>query len=69
MLTHDCFFPSPSVTQVDHCITTCFADITKWMTAKNFKLNPDETELHFFPVKSSPTLELTISIDNTLVSP
>ena len=60
-------FP-PSATQVEHRITACLADISQWMSANHLKLNPDKTELLFFPAKSSPSRDLTISIDNNLVT-
>ena len=60
-------FP-PSDTQVKERITACLADISQWMTAHHLKLNPDKTELLFFPGKACLTQELTISIDNALVT-
>ena len=60
-------FP-PSATQVEERIAACLADISQWMSNHHLKLNQDKTELLFFPAKSSPTRELTISVDNTLVS-
>ena len=60
-------FP-PSATQVEERITACLADISQWMSSNHLKLNPDKTELLFFPAKSSPLRELTISIDNASVT-
>ena len=60
-------FP-PSATQVEERIAACLADISQWMSAHHLKLNPDKTELLFFPAKSCPMQDLTISIDNALVT-
>ena len=60
-------FP-PSATQVEERIAACLTDISQWMSAHHLKLNPDKTELLFFPAKSSPMRDLTISIDNALVT-
>ena len=59
---------SPSATHVEERITACLADISQWMTSNHLKLNPDKTELLFFPAKSSPLQELTISVDNAMVT-
>ena len=41
-------FP-PSATQVEERIAACLADISQWMSNHHLKLNPDKTELLFFP--------------------
>ena len=55
-------------TQVEECNAACLADISQWMSAHHLKLKPDKTALLFFPAKSSPMRDLTISIDNALVT-
>ena len=50
-------FP-PSATQVEERITACITDISLWMIAHHLKLNPDKTELLFFPAKSCPMQDL-----------
>ena len=49
-------------------IAACLTDISEWMSAHHLKLNPDKTELLFFPTKSCPMRNLTIPIDNALVT-
>ena len=60
-------FP-PSATLVEERITACLADISQWMSSNHLRLNPDKTELLFFPAKSCPMQELTISIDNVSIT-
>ncbi|MCJ8746228.1 hypothetical protein PDJAM_G00139370 [Pangasius djambal] len=61
-------FP-PSDTHVSARISACLADISSWMTAHQLKLNPSKTELLFIPGDSSPSQDLAISLDNSLISP
>ena len=60
-------FP-PSATQVEERISACLADISEWMASNHLKLNPDKTELLFFPAKSSPIRELSVTVDNASVT-
>ncbi|KAK5920741.1 hypothetical protein CgunFtcFv8_024517 [Champsocephalus gunnari] len=62
------FFPC-SQTQVVARISACRADISQWMSAHQLKLNLDKTELLFLPGKDCPTLDLTINIGTSIVSP
>ncbi|MCI4375953.1 hypothetical protein PGIGA_G00115620 [Pangasianodon gigas] len=61
-------FP-PSDTHVSAQISACLADISSWMAAHQLKLNPTKTELLFIPGDSSPSQDLAISLDNSLISP
>uniref|UniRef100_A0A674DUK9 Reverse transcriptase domain-containing protein n=1 Tax=Salmo trutta TaxID=8032 RepID=A0A674DUK9_SALTR len=60
-------FP-PSDNQVANRISACLADISVWMTAHHLKLNLGKTELLFLPGKDCPFHDLTITVDNSLVS-
>ena len=50
-------------------ISACLADISQWMSAHHLKLNLDKTELLFLPGKECPTVDLTINIGPSVVSP
>lgn len=70
LLTHNTqltFSLPPSDTLVQR-ISACLVDISSWMAAHHLKLHPDKTEVIFFPRKSSLFQDLTITIDNTVVS-
>ena len=60
-------FP-PTDTQVESRIANCLADISKWMAAHHLKLNLDKTELLFIPGKRCPHRDLSITIENTVVT-
>ena len=44
-------------------------DISEWMATHHLKLNLDKTELVFLPGKGCPHRDLSITIENTVVSP
>ena len=48
-------------------ISACLADISAWMSAHHLKLG--KTELLFPPGKACPLQDLSITIDNSTVSP
>ncbi|XP_071063220.1 uncharacterized protein, partial [Pseudochaenichthys georgianus] len=50
-------------------ISACLADISQWMSDHHLKLNLDKTEVLFLPGKDCPTLDLTINIGTSVVSP
>ncbi|KAK1792541.1 hypothetical protein P4O66_012475, partial [Electrophorus voltai] len=54
---------------VSRRISACLTDIVYWMTAHNLKLNPSKTELLFIPDTPNPYHDLTVSFENSLVSP
>ena len=60
-------FP-PDDTQVKSRIANCLADISKWMASHHLKLNLDKTELLFIPGKRCPHRDLSITIENTVVT-
>ncbi|MCJ8738156.1 hypothetical protein PDJAM_G00032410 [Pangasius djambal] len=67
-----CFLPGRTVisdTHVSAQISACLEDISSWMTANQLKVNPTKTELLFIPGDSSPSQDLAISLDNSLISP
>ncbi|KAK1791179.1 hypothetical protein P4O66_013142, partial [Electrophorus voltai] len=55
--------------QVSRRISACLTDIASWMTAHHLKLNPSKTELLFIPGPPNPHHDLTVSFENSLVSP
>jgi hypothetical protein len=57
----------PSDTQVATCISACLADISAWMSDHHLKLN--KTELLYLLGKACPLHDLSISVDNSTVSP
>ncbi|KAJ8414324.1 hypothetical protein AAFF_G00051940 [Aldrovandia affinis] len=61
-------FP-PSDTQVPARISACLADISAWMSTHHLKLNLGKTELLFFPAKGSPTIDASITVEGSIVSP
>ncbi|KAK9535963.1 hypothetical protein VZT92_005791 [Zoarces viviparus] len=61
-------FP-PGDTQVESRIAACLADISKWMTTHQLKLNLDKTELLFLPGKGCPHRDVSNTIDDTVVMP
>ncbi|KAK1798200.1 hypothetical protein P4O66_000693 [Electrophorus voltai] len=61
-------FP-PSDTQVSIRILASLTDIASWMTAHHLKLSPSKTELLFIPGTPNPYHDLTVSFENSLVSP
>lgn len=61
------FFP-PLDTQVGKSILAFLAAISVWTAAHHLKVNPDKTELHIIPRRSSLFKDLTITVDNTGVS-
>ncbi|KAK3517526.1 hypothetical protein QTP70_012612 [Hemibagrus guttatus] len=61
-------FP-PSDTTASARISACLADISSWMTAHQLKLNPSKTELLIIPGDPSPAQDLTISLNNSMISP
>ena len=60
-------FP-PADTQVEARISNCLADISKWMAAHHLKLNLDKTEVLFIPGKRCHHRDLSITIENTVVT-
>ena len=60
-------FP-PADTQIESRIANCLSDISNWMAAHHLKLNLGKTELLFIPGKCCPHRDLTITIDNTVVT-
>ena len=61
-------FPQ-SETQVAARISACLTDISLWMSAHHLKINLEKTELLFLPGKGSPTHDLTINFDNSVLTP
>ena len=61
-------FPQ-SETQVAVRISAWLTDIFQWMSAHHLKINLDKTELLFLPGKDSPTHDLTINFDNSVLAP
>ncbi|XP_062422208.1 LOW QUALITY PROTEIN: uncharacterized protein LOC134132996 [Pungitius pungitius] len=61
-------FPD-SDTQVAARISACLTDISQWMTAHHLKINPDKTELLYFPGKTSPTQDLTVNFGDSVLTP
>ncbi|XP_030645138.1 uncharacterized protein LOC115825445, partial [Chanos chanos] len=55
--------------QVQPRIAACLADIASWMSANHLKLNPEKTELLFFPAKNSPAIDTRITIEGSAVFP
>ncbi|KAJ8346448.1 hypothetical protein SKAU_G00278490 [Synaphobranchus kaupii] len=53
---------------VKESISACLADISVWMSSHHLKLNLDKTELLFMPYKTSPLLDLSITINGTTVT-
>ena len=60
-------FP-PTDTQVSARISACLTDISTWMTTNHLKLNLGKTELLYLPAKSSPMVDLSITVENAVVS-
>ncbi|XP_058477750.1 uncharacterized protein LOC131448934, partial [Solea solea] len=60
---------SSSDTHVAERISACLTDISQWMSDHHLKLNLDKTEFLFLPGKGSPTTDLTITLDNSVVTP
>ena len=60
-------FP-PSATQINEKISACLADISSWMARYHLKLNLDKTEQLYIPNKTSPLLELSVTVDGTTVT-
>ena len=61
-------FPQ-SETQGTARISACLTDISPCMSAHHLKISLDKTELFFLPGKDSPTHDLTITSDNSLLAP
>ncbi|XP_076854565.1 uncharacterized protein LOC143509593 [Brachyhypopomus gauderio] len=61
-------FP-PSDTQVSARISACLKDIASWMAAHHLKLNPSKTEMLYIPARASPHRDLSISFENTVITP
>ena len=59
----------PSDTQEVTHIFGCLADISTWMSAHHLKLNLDKTELLFLLGKACPLQDLSITVDNSTMSP
>ncbi|CDQ83873.1 unnamed protein product [Oncorhynchus mykiss] len=55
--------------QVATHISACLADISTWMWAHHLSLNLNKTELIFLPGKACPLKDLSITVDNSTVSP
>ena len=60
-------FPQTEI-QVAARISACLTDISQWMSAHHLKINLDKTELLFLPGKASPTQDLTINFDNSVLT-
>ncbi|KAJ8364809.1 hypothetical protein SKAU_G00136400 [Synaphobranchus kaupii] len=58
----------PSAPQVKERISACLADISEWMSSHHLKFNLDKTKLLFMPYKTSPLLDLSITVDGTMVT-
>ncbi|KAJ8371605.1 hypothetical protein AAFF_G00306910, partial [Aldrovandia affinis] len=50
-------------------ISACLADISAWMSTHHLKLNLGKRELLFFPAKGSPTIDASITVEGSIVSP
>uniref|UniRef100_A0A3B1KDT3 Reverse transcriptase domain-containing protein n=1 Tax=Astyanax mexicanus TaxID=7994 RepID=A0A3B1KDT3_ASTMX len=61
-------FP-PSDTQVSSRISACLSDVSMWMSSHHLKLNPSKTDLLFIPGTTSLHNNISISFDNSLVTP
>ena len=61
-------FPQ-SETLVAAQISAYLTDVSRWMSAHPLKINLDKTELLLLPGKDSPTHDLTIPFDNSVVAP
>ena len=49
-------------------LKTQVADISQWMLTHHLKLNLDKAELLFLPGKASPIHNLSINMENSVVS-
>ena len=58
-----------SGTQGAASIPACLADISTWISAHHLKLNLDKTVPLFLPGKACPLQDLSITVDNSTVSP
>ncbi|XP_061103497.1 uncharacterized protein LOC133132217, partial [Conger conger] len=54
--------------QVTSRISACLADISAWMTSHHLKLNLAKTELLYIPAKSSPSIDLSLTVEDFVVS-
>ena len=61
-------FP-PTDTQAPACISACLSDISSWMSTNHLRLNLAKTELLYLPAKYSPLADLSITIENVVVTP
>ncbi|KAG5835284.1 hypothetical protein ANANG_G00271920, partial [Anguilla anguilla] len=60
--------PSRLPGRVPARISACLRDIQSWMDNHHLKLNPGKTELIFIPALSSPLLDFSISLGDTVVT-
>ncbi|XP_061107205.1 uncharacterized protein LOC133134804 [Conger conger] len=60
------FLSFPPDTQVTTHL--CLLDISAWMTPHHLKLNLAKTELLYIPAKSSPTIDLSLTVEDFVVS-
>ena len=63
------FPPSLFNTQVAMCISECLADISAWTAAPHLKFSLSKTELLFIPVKDSPHMDLSVTVEDAMLSP
>ncbi|XP_049319645.1 uncharacterized protein LOC111194633 [Astyanax mexicanus] len=56
-------------TEVSSRISACLNDVSMWMSSHHLKLNPSKTDLLFIPGTTSPHNNLSISFENSLVTP
>ncbi|XP_061119563.1 uncharacterized protein LOC133142389 [Conger conger] len=49
-------------------ISACLADISAWMTSHHLKLNLAKTELLYIPAKSFPSIDLSLTVEDFVVS-
>ena len=61
-------FP-PSDTHISSRISACLNDIGTWMSSHHLKLNLAKTELLYLPCNDSPLADLSITINNSTVTP
>ncbi|XP_049336250.1 uncharacterized protein LOC125802391 isoform X1 [Astyanax mexicanus] len=55
--------------QVSSRISACLSDVSMWMSSHHLKLNPSKTDLLFIPGTTSLHNNISISFDNSLVTP
>uniref|UniRef100_A0A8C9WRD8 Reverse transcriptase domain-containing protein n=1 Tax=Scleropages formosus TaxID=113540 RepID=A0A8C9WRD8_SCLFO len=61
-------FP-PGASVISVCIGACLSDISSWMYNHHLQLNLSKTEILYLPVGLSSCHDLSIKLDNSLISP